>query len=287
MAKRKLYIYMSGSYNNSDGTSIIKGNLGDMFGFYLINWLIDTNGLSEDIEVIPINQKTPKSIIKGPVLCLVGSIINHIPNFKGVENVTFLGCGNINGDKIKSIDNINIIGVRGFLTKESLVTSKDIPVIGDPGLLLSNVFPIDKKPTKKIGYIIHSVDRDFFFNNYPDLKVNLINNYQSPEKFIKELLEYEKIVSSSLHGIIFSHSFNKEVIPIKITNKITGGDFKFNDYYTSIDSVEFGRKEIPSNLKIFDDLFLNGLKFSNEKIEMIKENQILEISNFLKKFVLN
>ena len=283
MIKKKLFLYFSGSYNNSDGTASIKGNLGDLFGYYLLRYIINSNEDYKDFQIIPINQKTPKEIIKdGVVLSLVGSILNHIPHFKDVPNVNFLGCGNINGDLIKLIDNVNILGVRGEFSKNTIKTNNNIEVISDLGLLLSEVFPLTKVPTKEIGYIIHSVDREYFFKKFPQLKVNLIDNYQSPEKFINELLQYKKIISSSLHGIIFSHSFNKEVIPIKITDKIIGGDFKFKDYYSSIGYYDLSRLEIPERVDEFKNLKIDNFTLDFNLIKRKKNTQLIKINDFLK-----
>jgi pyruvyltransferase len=282
MVNKKIYLYFSGAYNNPDGTAIIKGNLGDLFGYYLLDYIINTNKDYENLEIIPINQKTPKSFIKdGIVLSLVGSILNHIPHFKNIPNVNFIGCGNINGDKITVTDNINILGVRGYLSKKSIEPNKGVGVVSDLGLLISEMFPIKFSPTKKTGYIIHSVDREYFFKKFPHLKNNLIDNYQSPEKFINELLQYEKIISSSLHGIIFSHSFNKEVTPIKITDKIIGGDFKFKDYYSSIGFDNISRLIIPETLKDLDELKLNNFNLNSTLISNIKNTQLTKIKNFL------
>jgi pyruvyltransferase len=240
--------------------------------------MIKRNNLDNSVDLIPINQNTPKGDINSPILLMVGSIINHLKRLKD-KKVNIIGSGNINGDIIKTLNlDVNIIGVRGELSKLSII-DKDVLVIGDPGLLLSEFFKTTKKPTKKTGYIIHSVDRDLFFEKHPKLKKYLINNYQSPDKFIDELLEYENIVSSSLHGIIFSHSFSKKVIPIKISDKITGGDFKFTDYYSSL-----GMKDI--NRICFSDYFnenYNKLKYDvdNEIINKLKLSQLDLISKFL------
>lgn len=284
--KKKIFLYFSGAYNNSDGTAIIKGNLGDLFGYYLLNYIINTNKNYENLEIVPINQKTPKSFIKdGVVLSLVGSILNHIPHFKNIPNVNFIGCGNINGDNINIFNNINVLGVRGKLSKNSLEIDKEIEIISDLGLLLSDVFPQKVTPTKKIGYIIHSVDRELFFKKFPELKSDLINNYQSPEKFINELLQYEKVISSSLHGIIFSHSFNKEVIPIKITNKIIGGDFKFKDYYSSIGYDDLIMQNIPNKSEDFKYLKLKNFKLNTDLINSLKNTQLNKINDFLKSVI--
>ena len=114
------------------------------------------------------------------------------------------------------------------------------------------------------------------------LKVNLIDNYKSPEKFINELLQYKKIISSSLHGIIFSHSFNKEVIPIKITDKIIGGDFKFKDYYSSIGYYDLSRLEIPERVDEFKNLKIDNFTLDFNLIKRKKNTQLIKINDFLK-----
>jgi hypothetical protein len=274
---------MSGSYNKESGEAIIKGNLGDMMSFHVIDFLIREMNLN--INIIPINQKTPLEFVDGVVICLIGSIINHIPKLKKFKEVYVIGCGNINGDKIKSFPNIKVIGVRGPDTKLSLIENKDVKVISDPGLLISEVFKCENLPTKKIGYIIHSVDRETFFNNYPELFPFLIDNYKSPEKFVNQLHEYEYIISSSLHGIIFSHSYGKKVLPIKITDKIIGGDYKFKDYFNSLGiqigsrfSFSFKKEDENELLKIFEQ------RLFPEKylIEKVKKIQLNEITEFLK-----
>jgi pyruvyltransferase len=277
---KNLYLFVSNNFNNEDGSAKILGNLGDMISYYIIKHLTNKNNLS--INIIPINSKTPENFIKnGKVLVLVGSTINQIHTIKTNEDIFLMGCGNINGNTIKIPNNVKILGVRGELTKKSLIYNDNIDVISDPGLLISEVFPVKKTPTKKIGYIIHSVDREKFFLDNPDLKIDLVNNYQEPEKFIYELLDYEKIISSSLHGIIFSNSYNKEVVGIRITDKIMGGDFKYKDYYQTIGNSEFSRVDVDNYSSNFDGLFNMSYKHDKSIIDDIKKKQINVITKFL------
>jgi pyruvyltransferase len=75
-----------------------------------------------------------------------------------------------------------------------------------------------------------------FFNGMED--VIIIDVRQKPEPFIDQLIKCEYIVSSSLHGLILADSYQ---IPNKwaaFSDKITGGSFKFRDYYSTTDSAE-------------------------------------------------
>jgi hypothetical protein len=277
---KKLYLYVSNSFNNVDGSAKILGNLGDMMSYYIVDHLVKKHNLS--VNLLPINNKTPKNFIdNGNVLILVGSTINQIRSIKTDGTIFLMGCGNINGDVIKLPNNVKILGVRGYLTKSSLKYGGLIDVISDPGLLISDIFPIKKIPTKKIGYIIHSVDREFFFSKYPELKVNLINNYQEPKKFVEELSNYEKIITSSLHGIIFSNSYCKDVVGVKITDKIVGGDFKYKDYHSTLNNSTFSRVDVSNTSLNFETLFHNNFKYDTSLIENIKKKQINLITKFL------
>lgn len=61
----------------------------------------------------------------------------------------------------------------------------------------------------------------------------IIDTEQEPEEFLKKVQECEFILTSSLHGLIIADSFGIPNIRLKITDKIIGGDYKFNDYYTA------------------------------------------------------
>jgi pyruvyltransferase len=67
-----------------------------------------------------------------------------------------------------------------------------------------------------------------------DKDVKIIDVTQPIQIVIKEILECEMTMSSSLHGIIVSHAYNVKCMWIKLTNKIGGGFFKYRDYYGSL-----------------------------------------------------
>lgn len=129
--------------------------------------------------------------------------------------------------------------VRGELSKarvEKILGKKlDIPT-GDAGILSSYLLkePVEKK--YKTGVIAHYKEQtDDAFQQmmefYPDTL--FIDVRQHPSIVIKQIAECECIVSSSLHGLIIADSLGIPNIHVKVTNKLLGDGFKFDDYYSA------------------------------------------------------
>ena len=204
------------------------GNLGDIFGYLLVERLGKTT-----MERIGIPERDS---IDGQTVILVGSILNHIrPN----QNALVYGPGFITSD-----DNPNrlkgnrIAGVRGKLSKkkiEDAFPGTKVRVCSDPGLLMKTVMAPSFEASKqlKVGAIVHSVDRELYlkssFNHIP-----IIEHYKGLDRFLSDIQSYSHVISTSLHGMIFCHSLGIPVLPVAISNKITGGSFKFRDYLSSV-----------------------------------------------------
>jgi len=88
------------------------------------------------------------------------------------------------------------------------------------------------------------------------------------ENVIDDINRCEFIASSSLHGIITADSYNIPSLWIKMSDKITGGNFKFQDYALSVnrDQMEpFFLSEDTTLLEI-----INAFKDYKIKIELDK-----------------
>ena len=85
-----------------------------------------------------------------------------------------------------------------------------------------------------ISIILNHVDKPFKYKLKKKYKnVHFIDVQQGIYDFVDEVCASEKIASSSLHGLICADSYNIPNIWIKISDKILGNDFKFQDYFTS------------------------------------------------------
>ena len=124
--------------------------------------------------------------------------------------------------------------VRGQLTKSCLAKT-DVPALGDPGLFARELFGAKKK--QGIGIVPHYTDK-----NHPLIKdleklknVKIIDVERSGADVCRDIAGCERILSSSLHGLIVADSFGIPNRRIGLHNKIAGGDFKFRDYASALD----------------------------------------------------
>lgn len=262
-------------------------NLGDFFGYILMDYICQ----KQDIIVNRRNQLDRSS---DTVFSIVGSLLqmlfNRLSTIKQ-KTIIVVGCGLVEA-KCKyffNTDRLIVAGVRGPLTKNILTGvlggRSDIEVISDPGLLISDIFslPPNDKSKYEVGFILHEVDRTAFAKLFPN-NVKYIVNYNTTYKnFISDLTKYKRIISSSLHGVIFCHSYNIPVCSVKITDKLRGGDFKFIDYYLSLGRTEYkGRKPIDRQTD-FATMCENEWQPSQELISMLKIKQKTVIRSAIEK----
>lgn len=121
-------------------------------------------------------------------------------------------------------NNFDILAVRGLLTARCL----DIgAVIGDPGILVSRLFP--KLPAKyDIGVVRHFIDD----NEYPFADI-VIDATEDPITVINKISQCRTIMSSSLHGMIVANSYGIPAMRIA-RDDVISGDFKWLDYESSL-----------------------------------------------------
>lgn len=165
---------------------------------------------------------------------VVGTILEIVKtNFTGY----ILGSG-WSRDSKTCFPYAKIKGVRGYLTKESLQINEHI-IIGDPGLLMSDIIPCQKNIKYKIGIVPHESEI-----NDPRLQkikrtfgneVTIISpRNKKVSQVLKLINECQYIVSSSLHGLIISDSYNIPNGRIKLNELDNSNDYKFKDYYSSL-----------------------------------------------------
>jgi pyruvyltransferase len=64
--------------------------------------------------------------------------------------------------------------------------------------------------------------------------IDIEGDYKNWTDLIDIMLSCENILTSSLHGVILSDSYNIPNLWFKATDGITGDGFKFRDYYQSV-----------------------------------------------------
>jgi len=141
-----------------------------------------------------------------------------------------------------------IYAVRGPLTRQQLI-KKNIfcpEVYGDPALLYPEIYNPKIKKRYEYGIIPHYIEyftphHNEIIKRIEDLGIKIIDICSGNKEFINQLLEVEKVVSSSLHGLIAADAYNIPNSKVNISNRLFGGQFKFNDYYLSTErSIDLG-----------------------------------------------
>lgn len=179
-----------------------------------------------------------------------------------------------------SLDNLVFCAVRGANTKKRLGSNKSSVILGDPGLLASIVYPRSRYQSGKIGVVAHFVDL-----NEPlveqiknDPRFMIINPLRSASDVALSITSCKFVLSSSLHGLIFADSFNIPNAHIRFSDKVAGGTYKFEDYYSAIGKTY---SCVDSN-KVFDDAYIAELKNSYVPISNLRNIQRSLVKSFPK-----
>lgn len=157
-----------------------------------------------------------------------------------------------------------IVSVRGKYSQKKL-REYDINLMGDPGLITSEIFKKKHSNEYKFGIIPHYVDYDLLRKNLFNDNVLLINpSTKNPEQVIDSILMCEKIISSSLHGLVVSHSYGIPSLWCEFSNKVIGNGFKFFDYFSSVGIDNYRLK--------FDDKLIKKMNNLNYLEVLFNEN---------------
>jgi hypothetical protein len=221
-----------------------RNNFGDFLGDYIPKKL--TN---KEIVYTQINTPVKKYVT-------VGSVLNQMIGIN--KNCIVWGSGIMTkNDTIPK--EVELLAVRGPYTQQRLrdigITPPD--TVGDPALLLKKIYDPKIEKKYRLGIVPHYVDYEYVKKIVGDdtsIKViDLITN--DIEGTIDQFLSCEKIISSSLHGVIVSHTYNIPCLWVKFSEKLfgnspqMGGNIKFKDYFSSVgiepyDGFNFKDKKI-------------------------------------------
>jgi pyruvyltransferase len=132
-----------------------------------------------------------------------------------------------------------IHAVRGPLTRQKLLSQgiQCPKVYGDPALLLPLFLDLPRQPKWKLGVVPHYADRmhPWILGLEGEADVRVLDICADTEEFVQQVLSCECILSSSLHGLICADAYgipNRRMV--LDGNQIIGGEFKFQDYYQSV-----------------------------------------------------
>lgn len=198
-----------------------------------------------------------KEIIKGPIIMFNKSSLAFRLNLKNYlvigstidmlcrENSIIWGAGIIDGNRPLKIKPQKVYAVRGPLTRMKLINEgvQCPPVYGDPAMLTKLYYKPIAQKRYKYGIISHVSNQYYIkklsLSNYEiskrdDTLIIDLSKYNDWRNIIDEICSCEIILSSSLHGLIISETFNIPNIWIEFGEPLIGGHFKFHDFFQSI-----------------------------------------------------
>ncbi|MFV5701776.1 polysaccharide pyruvyl transferase family protein [Flavobacterium sp. XS2P12] len=248
-------------FNKSKGIILIEGhgdstNFGDALNYPFVEYLSRK-------KVILSKYLSKKTVEANATYSVIGSIIQM-----SSDNCIIWGAGFISNQKIKIPKPQKICAVRGPLSRKIFLENKiECPeVYGDPALLMPFMYNPSIEKKYDIGFFPHYVDKKSEFIKYYEnngaaflIDVEIGQDYKG---IINQMLSCKCIVTSSLHGLILSHSYNIPVLWVKYSDKITGGRFKYDDYLLSV------------NKQNINPLFINKHFEINEYVKLMDVEKI-------------
>lgn len=126
---------------------------------------------------------------------------------------------------------IKILATRGPLSEAQFKHTAHPRVYGDPALLLPLIYWPERKKVHAVGYLPHYVDKPVVEAIVRVEGGHMIDIQADWKTVIDEVLSCEKIIASSLHGIIAAEAYGIPAMWEEYSAKIIGGDYKFQDYF--------------------------------------------------------
>jgi pyruvyltransferase len=168
-------------------------------------------------------------------LLSIGSIMHMA---KTDDTVWGTGVNGKVADSAYTFERLDIRAVRGPLTRQWLsARGIDAPAIyGDPALLVPALFPEFTAAAQEKRHRLTIVPN---FHDYPLLAdaPEAIDPRGDFREVITRIVQSERVIASSLHGVILAEAFGVPVVALKSS---TEPPFKYNDYFEGT-----GRTDVP------------------------------------------
>lgn len=201
-----------------------------------IFWHIGTPNFGDDINPDIFGRISGRTVRlqtdrSRPHFLGMGSILE-----KATEDSTVIGAGFLRRPEAPFRVSARYVAVRGRLSREC-VRAEGPVLLGDPMVLLDRVFKFAGRKTCPIGVVPHVSEVSAFRKICPE-GVKVIDPADAPWSVIEEIAACERIMSQSLHGLIVADALEIPNIWLAPSVSMAGGDFKFLDYFSTLDSAK-------------------------------------------------
>lgn len=167
-----------------------------------------------------------------------GSVVQMILRKQGTNQPRVWGSGFIRaaapGEEPAQLD---VLAVRGQATLARIDNLVPRPIaLGDPGILAPLLLDGPVKKRYSLGVIPHYHDvTSPVVERMRSLgtDVRVIDVAWTPQEVAREIASCDAIISSSLHGLIFSDALGVPNAHVRLGDKLKGGLYKFHDYYSA------------------------------------------------------
>lgn len=245
-----------------------KENYGDALGPYLVKKISGK-------EVVWIHPKKFyfKNLWK-PIYVTIGSVLANVN-----RNCIVWGSGIIQKNQV--VQSAKFMAVRGPQTRMNLLAQGyEVPEIyGDPAILMPIYYHPKIAKKFRLGIVPHYNDfKEVYemYNNEPDiLVIDLMTT--NIETTTDLFLQCERIVSSSLHGLIVAHAYQIPAVWVEFSDKLFGDGIKFQDYFESIGIPVYKPQQISDALTPEELIKLFIVHCAKPKLSVIKvlQNDLL------------
>lgn len=205
-------------------------NYGDILAQYIVE---KVSGRKVNFFNAP---KQRKKWLKKPYLMAIGSIMRYAQ-----PKASVWGSGIISRED--TFAKATFHAVRGPLSRKRILEQGyECPEnYGDPALLLPKYYTPDVKKKYKLGFVPHYVDHkcvNNWYKNNPDaLVIDLLDD--DIFKTTDSIASCEKVISSSLHGVIVAQAYGIPAIWVQFSDKLSGDNIKFVDYFESVQIMPY------------------------------------------------
>jgi hypothetical protein len=249
------------------------GNFGDWLSPYIIQ-----RHSGNKIEFQPLH-----SAERSPHLIAVGSIGRFIK-----KSSIVVGTG-ISSQDFPIEPSAKFISVRGPRTAQVIKRSGGprIDNFGDPGLLVSQIFPIIRHATNGRVLLVrhhsHLALPVKLPENMDELSV-LRSHYSKIEEFFVALNKYDAVITSAMHVYIACQSYGIPVALITFKGfegAIHGDGIKYIDYAEGAGVQALAPRAVPLDLRRIDfDNFLTHQTISKQKMDEVELSLMSAISRY-------
>ncbi|GAB3843639.1 polysaccharide pyruvyl transferase family protein [Nesterenkonia populi] len=217
-------------------------NFGDAVG----PWLVAKMTGKEVVNVRRTRETPTKA--RGRAVLLVGSIIQMLNR----NRIDIWGSGlmrPLSDEQVAAfsrLEDIRVHAVRGSHTAAELRTKLGwhVPdVYGDPALLLPRFLPVQDREDH-IAVVPHLKHRNAL-SGLENSELLVSDVREDLEIVVHQIASARACVSTSLHGIIIAQAYGVPWVWLNVSDSpVDGRDFKFDDFFTTIDAAAVAQTDI-------------------------------------------